>query len=105
MGLKMNIAKTEVMVEDNTPIKVNNVRIETVHGYVYFGTTLQPQGKEPGQRYTTKNHGRLGGICQTPGYPQKQPCHLPDKTGVQLMCAASYDIWCRDLETDQTSTE
>ena len=21
------------------------------------------------------------------------------------MCAASYDIWCRDLATDQTSTE
>ena len=21
------------------------------------------------------------------------------------MCAASYDIWCRDLDTDQTSTE
>ena len=24
-----------------------------------------PLGKEPGQRDTTKNHGRLGGICQT----------------------------------------
>ena len=37
MGLKMNIAKTKVMVEDNTPIKVNNVRIENVQGYVYLG--------------------------------------------------------------------
>ena len=27
-----------------------------------LGTTLQPQGKEPGHRDTTKNHGRLGGI-------------------------------------------
>ena len=53
-----------------------------------LGTTLQPQGKEPGQRDTTKNHGRLGGICQTPGYLQKQPCHLPEETGVQLLCAA-----------------
>ena len=43
MGLKMNIAKTKVTVVDNTPIN----------------------GKEPGQRDTTKNHGRLGGICQT----------------------------------------
>ena len=51
------------------------------------------------------NHGRLGGIRQTPGYLQKQPCHLPEETGVQLLCAASYDIWCRDLDTDQTSTE
>ena len=66
-----------------------------------LGTTLQPQGKEPGQRDTTKNHGRLGGIRQTPGYLQKQPCHLPEEKGVQLLCAASYDIWCRDLDTDQ----
>ena len=57
-----------------------------------LGTTLQPQGKEPGQRDTTMNHGRLGGIRQTPGYHQKQPCHLPEETGVQLMCATSYDI-------------
>ena len=35
----------------------------------------------------------------------KQPCHLPEETGVQLLCAASYDIWCRDLDNDQTSTE
>ena len=28
--------------------------------YSVLGTTLQPQGKEPGQRDTTKNHGRLG---------------------------------------------
>ena len=42
---------------------------------------------------------------QMPGYLQKEPCHLPEETGVQLLCAASYDIWCRDLDTDQTSTE
>ena len=28
-----------------------------------------------------------------------------EETSVQLLCAASYDIWCRDLDTDQTSTE
>ena len=55
-------------------------------------TTLQHQGKEPGQRDTMKNHGRLGGIRQTPGYLQKQPCNLPDETGVQLLCAASNYI-------------
>ena len=37
MGLKMNIPKTKVMVVDITPIKVNNVLIETVQGYVYLG--------------------------------------------------------------------
>ena len=34
MGLKMNIAKKNVMVVDNTPINVNNVLIENVPGYV-----------------------------------------------------------------------
>ena len=37
MGLKMNIAKTKVMVVDNTHINVNNVLIENVPGYVYLG--------------------------------------------------------------------
>ena len=36
IGLKMNIAKTNVMVVDNTPINVNNVPIENVQGYVYL---------------------------------------------------------------------
>ena len=45
MGLKMNIAKSKVMVVDNTPIDVNTMMIENVEGIVYFGTTLQPQGK------------------------------------------------------------
>ena len=97
MGLKMNIAKTKVMVVDSADRKCPRLRV--------LGTTLHLQEKEPGQRDTTKNHGRLGGIRQTPGYLQKQPCHLPEETGVQLLCAASYDIWCRDLDTDQTSTE
>ena len=37
MGLKMNIAKTKVMVVDNTPINVNNVQIENVQCYMYLG--------------------------------------------------------------------
>ena len=67
--------------------------LTSLHCFIILGTTLQPQGKEPGQRYTTKNHGRLGGTRQTPGYLQKQPCHLPEDTSVQLLCAASYDIY------------
>ena len=43
MGLRMNIAKTKVLVADNTPINVKNVLIENVdEGYI----NLQPQGKE-----------------------------------------------------------
>ena len=38
MGLlRMIIAKTKVMVVDNTPINVNNVLIENVQGYTYVG--------------------------------------------------------------------
>ena len=37
MGLKMNIAKTKVMVVDNTPINVNNALIEHIEVYVYLG--------------------------------------------------------------------
>ena len=37
MGLQMNIAKTKLMVVDNTPINVNNALIENVQGYVYLG--------------------------------------------------------------------
>ena len=39
MGLKMNIAKTKVMVVENTPININNVLIENVQGYVYATCT------------------------------------------------------------------
>ena len=28
-----------------------------------------------------------------------------EKAGVQLLRAANYDLWCIDLDTDQTSTE
>ena len=35
MGEWMNIAKTNVMVVDNTPINVNTVLIENVQGYMY----------------------------------------------------------------------
>ena len=37
MSLKMNIAKTKVMVVDNSRINVNNVLIEIVQVYVYLG--------------------------------------------------------------------
>ena len=66
MGLKMNIAKTKVMVVDNTPYKREQCSDRKCPRLPVFGTTLQPQGKEPVQRDTTKNHGRLGGIGPMP---------------------------------------
>ena len=41
--LKMNKSKTKVMVENDTPIYVNNTQIEKVDSYIYLG-----------QRYRTK---------------------------------------------------
>ena len=38
---------------------------------VVLSQVLQPQGKEPEQSDTTENHGRLGGIRQTPGHLQR----------------------------------
>ena len=82
-----NIAKTKLNVVDNSQINESNVLTEN-----FEGNTVQTQGKEPGDK--TNNHGRLGRIRQTPGYRhiQKQPFYLPEETGVQHLCAASYDI-------------
>ena len=43
IGLNMNIAKTKVMVIDNSPINVNKVLIENVEG---LGTTLQEKNQD-----------------------------------------------------------
>ena len=51
MGLKMNIAKTKVMVVDNTPINVNNVLIENVQGYMYLGQHYSLKEKNQDKRY------------------------------------------------------
>ena len=48
LGLNMNIAKTKVMVVDNTPVNVNKVQIENIEAGLPFATS-QRQGKEPGQ--------------------------------------------------------
>ena len=91
IGLKMNITETKVMVVDNTPINVNNVLIENVPGYVYVGQ--QYSLKEKNQDKEIQRRIMAGWA----GYLQKQPCHLSEETGVQRLCAASYDIWCRDM--------
>ena len=103
MGLKMNITKTKVMVVDNTPINVNNVLIENVPGYVYLG-----------QHYSIKENNQDKEIQRRimagwAAYAKHRDFFKSNLAiclkSVQLLCAASYDIWCRDLDTDQTSTE
>ena len=104
MGLKMNIAKTKVMVVDNTPIHVNNVQIEIVQGYVYLGQHYSLKEKNQDKEIQRRIMAGWAAYAKHLGYLQKQPCHLTEETGVQLKSAASYDIWCRDQDTDQTST-
>ena len=36
-GLKMNKSKTKVMMENNSPIYVNNTQIENIESYIYWG--------------------------------------------------------------------
>ena len=76
MGLKMNIAKTKVIVVDNTPMNVNNVLIENVPGYVYLGQHYSLKEKNQIQRRI------MAGWAPTPntGYLQKRhslPNNLP----------------------------
>ena len=100
MGLKMNIAKSKVVVVDNTPINVNNVLIENVQGDVYLG-----------QHYSLKENNQdkeiqrriMAGWAAYAKHRDIFKSHLPEETDV--LCAASYDIWRKDMDTDQTSTE
>ena len=49
MCLNMNIAKTKVLVVDNTPINVNNVLIENVDAYAYLGQRYSLKEKNQGK--------------------------------------------------------
>ena len=55
MGLKMNIAKTKVMVVGNTAINVNNVLIENVQGYVYLGQHYSLKEKNQDKEIQRRN--------------------------------------------------
>ena len=55
MGLNMNIAKTKVMVVDNTPLNVNNVLIENIPGYVYLGQTTASRKRTRTKRYNEES--------------------------------------------------
>ena len=43
-GLNVNMSKTRVIMETDTPIYVNNTQIENVESYIYLG-----------QRYSTRD--------------------------------------------------
>ena len=90
-GLKMNIAKTNVMVVDNTPINVNNVLIEKSPMLRVLSSTSHTKIERPtsgsgrGQSHRYNQHCEtnemvLGRVYQP---PQRRP----------------MDIACHHLET------
>ena len=85
-------SKTKVVVVDNTPINVNNVLIENVQGYVYLGQHYSLNEKNQDKEIQRRIMAGWAALCQTPGYLQKQPCHMPEETGVHFLCDAIYDI-------------
>ena len=62
MGLKDEHRKNKGDGSRQHPYKREKCADRKCRRLRVLGTTLQPQGKEPGQRDATKNHGRLGGI-------------------------------------------
>ena len=63
--------------------------------------------EESGKNDTKNNHGRLGGIHETMGSLQKQPCHQSEEIDrcIYLACCQLHDIWCSNMDTHKTSTE
>ena len=105
--MKMNIAKTNMMVVENIPINVNTVLIENIpinvntvliENIPINVNTVLIENVEGclylGQHNTLRKKNRDKVI---------QPCHIHEETGVQFLRAVSYDIilWCRDLDTHQ----
>ena len=84
----MNIAKTILMVVDNTPINVNNVLIENVEGYVYLGQHYSLKEKNQDKEIQRRIMAGWAAYAKHRDIFHKQPCHLLEETGVQLPCAA-----------------
>ena len=55
MGLKMNIAKTKVMVVDNTPINVNNVLLEMSKATCTWDNTTASRKITRAKRYNEES--------------------------------------------------
>ena len=139
MGLKMNIAKTKVIVVDNTPINVNNVLLENVQGYVYLmgqHCSLKEKNQDnemqrrimAGWAAYAKHRDifksnlaiclkrQVCNSCVLPAMTYGAETWTLTKQAQNKLAAAqttmersmlniTCDIWCRDLDTDQKSTE
>ena len=104
-GLKMNKSKTKVMMENDTPIYVNNTQIENVASYIYLGQRYSTRYKNQDK----KNHGLVDSIRQAARHLQGQYWNMLEETSLQLMRTSSNDIrrgnmGTRHPSTDQTSS-
>ena len=88
MGLKMNIAKTKVMVVDNTPINVNNVLIENVPGYVYLGQHYTASRKRTRTKRYNEESWQAGRHTPNTGISSKAtlPSAWRDKCTTHVCC-------------------
>ena len=58
----MNKSKTKVMMENATPIYINNTHIENVESYIYLGQRYGTRDKKPRQGDSKKNHDWMDSI-------------------------------------------
>ena len=104
MGLKMNIAKTKVMIVDNTPINLTICRKKTLKATYTWDNATTSMKSTRTKRYDEESwqdgrHTTNTGISSKATLPsaRRDRCTTPE--------CCRYDIWRRDLDTDQTSTE
>ena len=104
MGLKMNIANKNVMVVDNTPINVNNVLLDNAQGYVCLGQHYRIKENNQDKEIQRRIMAGWAAYAKHRDIFKSNLAICLKRQVLQLLCAASYDVWCRDMDTDQTST-
>ena len=105
MGLKMNIAKSKVMVVDNTPINVNNVLIENVEGCVYLGQHYSLEKKNQEKEMQRRIMTGWAAYAKHLQYLQTNLAICLKRQVYNSCVLPAMTLWCRDMDTDQTSTE
>ncbi len=103
MGLKMNIAKTKVMVVDNTPINVNNVLIENIQGCVLLGQHYNLKEKNQDKEIQRRIMAGWAAYAKHRDI-FKSNLAICMKRQVYNSCVLSAMTYGA-LDTDQTSTE
>ena len=101
----MNIAKTKVMVVDNTPINVNNVLIENVPGYVFLGQHYSLKEKNQNKEIQRRIMAGWAAYAKHRDIFKSNLAICLRRQVYNSCVLPSYDILCRDLDADQTSTE